>query len=133
MVQQIHRRHVGDTTKTLNVRLWYVDENDNTVYHDLTSLLAGAITFRMMNAATDAYEIAETATGVTFTADDQGNVVYDFSDAGVDTAGIYYGWFEVTESAETCTYPRERTGLRIEIDSDTQTAQEAYDAAVAAL
>jgi hypothetical protein len=86
----------------------------------------------MVNAATGAVKIAKTSTGVSVVTAASGTVNYDFSAGGVDTAGIFYGTFTVTQSGETDAFPVKRMDLKILIDSATQTAQQAYDAAVAA-
>ncbi|MFN6189357.1 MAG: hypothetical protein ACK52I_26790 [Pseudomonadota bacterium] len=86
--------------------------------------------FKMLNAATGAAEVALTSTGVTVTTAATGQVQYDFSAAGVDTAGIYWGTFVVTQSSETDSFPVRTQDLKICIDSDTQTAEEAYQAAL---
>jgi hypothetical protein len=94
---------------------------------DLTGL---TVQFKLVNAATGATEIALTSTGVTVTTAATGQVQYDFSAAGVDTAGVYWGTFVVTQSGETDAFPVRTQDLRILIDSDTQTAEEAYQAAL---
>jgi hypothetical protein len=94
---------------------------------DLTGL---SVQFKMVNAATGATEIALTSTGVTVTTAATGQVQYDFSAAGVDTAGVYWGTFVVTQSSETDSFPVIQKDLKIIIDSDTQSGQEAYENAL---
>ena len=94
---------------------------------DLTGL---TVAFKMINAATGATEIALTSTGVTVTTAATGQVQYDFSGAAVDTAGVYWGTFVITQSSETDSFPVRTQDLRILIDSDTQTAEEAFQAAL---
>ena len=89
--------------------------------------------FKMFNAADGTEVIAETATGVTFSADTTGLVHYAFSAAGVISAGYFNAFFTFSESSESDNFPVEPGGLRIELSSDTQTAAEAYAAAIAAL
>jgi hypothetical protein len=93
-------------------------------------LTGKTVQFKMVNAATNAVEIALTSTGVSVVTAASGTVNYDFSGAGVDTAGVYWGTFVVTESGETDSFPVRTQDLRILIDSDTQTAEEAYQSAL---
>ena len=72
-----------------------------------------------------------TGTGVTVVTAASGTVNYDFSSTGVDAAGVYWGTFLVTESGQTDAVPVRAKDLKIIIDSDTQTGEEAYAAAVA--
>ena len=127
MTQQIHRRRVGDTRTVLPVTLQQPDSAGVLQVVNLTGL---TVQFKMVNAATGAAEVALTATGVTVTTAATGQVQYDFSAAGVDTAGIYWGTFVVTQSSETDSFPVRTQDLKICIDSDTQTAEEAYQAAL---
>ena len=127
MSQQIHRRRVGDTRTVLPVALVQPNTSGVLTAVDLTGL---TVAFKMINAATGATEIALTSTGVTVTTAATGQVQYDFSGAGVDTAGVYWGTFVVTQSSETDSFPVRTQDLRILIDSDTQTAEEAYQAAL---
>lgn len=128
MTQQTHRRRVGDTRTLLYATL--VQPNDLGV--DTVVPLTGlTVKFEMVNAATGVVEIAETATGVTVETAASGTVKYDFSAAGVDTAGIYNAWFVVYSGAEKDHIPVKKQDLRILIDSDTLTAEEAYAAAIA--
>ena len=127
MTQQTHRRRVGDTRTVLSVSLVQPNTSGVLTAVDLTGL---TVQFKMMNAATGATEIALTSTGITVTTAATGQVQYDFSGAGVDTAGVYWGTFVVTQSGETDAFPVRTQDLRILIDSDTQTAEEAYQAAL---
>ena len=127
MTQQTHRRRVGDTRTVLPVALVQPNTAGVLTAVDLTGL---TVAFKMINAATGATEIALTSTGVTVTTAATGQVQYDFSGAGVDTAGVYWGTFVVTQSGETDAFPVRTQDLRILIDSDTQTAEEAYQAAL---
>ena len=127
MTQQTHRRRVADTRTVLPVALVQPNTSGVLTAVDLTGL---TVAFKMINAATGATEIALTSTGVTVTTAATGQVQYDFSGAGVDTAGIYWGTFVVTQSGETDAFPVRTQDLRILIDSDTQTAEEAYQAAL---
>ena len=130
MSKVIHYRHVTDTLKLLAVTLQAKNLADVMTPLDLTSATGTPISFKMINAATGATTIALTTTGVTYTASSAGYAYYDFSAAGVLAAGIYHGFFVYTDTAETDHYPFAPGDLVIEIHSDTQTAAEAYRAAV---
>lgn len=122
-----HERRVGDTTKVYSAVLTYKSTAGVDTAKDLTGL---SVTFTMINAATLATKIsAQAATIVTAAS---GIVSYDFQAADVDTAGVYWGSFKVTESAETDTYPASPAEGPIWIHSATQTALQAYQAAVSA-
>lgn len=128
MTQQTHRRHVSDTRTVLPVTLKQPDSTGTLTAVNLTGL---TVKFKMINTADGTTEIAETNTGVTVVTAASGTVNYDFSSAGVDTAGIYRGFFVVYDSTETDHFPVAGNDLLIKIDSDTQTAEEAHAAAVA--
>lgn len=127
--QQVHRRRVGDTTTVLPVTIKEPNSSGVETARDLTGL---TVRFKMVNAATGTAKVAETATGVTVVTAASGTVNYDFSSTGVDTAGVYYGTFIVYSGSEPQSYPVDARGLKIVIDSDTQTGEEAYLAAVTA-
>jgi len=127
MSQVVHRRRVGDTRTVLPVTLQQANESGVLTAVDLTGL---TVAFSMVNAATGATKIAATSTGVSVVTAASGTVNYDFSAGGVDTAGVYYGTFRVTQSGETDAFPVAQKGLKICIDSATQTAEEAYAAAL---
>jgi hypothetical protein len=127
MTQVIHQRRVGDTRTTLSVTLQQPDSTGTLQAVNLSGL---TVEFSMVNAATGAVKIAKTATGITVVSAAAGTVNYDFSEAGVDTAGIFWGTFTVTQSGETDAFPVKSQDLKILFDSATQTAQQAYNAAV---
>lgn len=129
MSQQQHRRRVGDTRTLLYATLVQPNTSGVDTVINLTGL---TVKFSMVNAATDTVEIVETDTGVTVETAASGTVKYDFSAAGVDTAGIYNAWFVIYDGVEKDHVPVKRQDLRILIDSDTQTAEEAYEAALEA-
>lgn len=129
MTAQIHRRRVGDLRTVLPVTLQQPDATGALAAINLTGL---DVTFKMINAATGATKIAATSTGVTVVSAAAGTVNYDFSSGGVDAAGVYWGTFLVTESGQTDAVPVRQKDLKIIIDSDTQTGEEAYQAAVEA-
>jgi hypothetical protein len=122
-----HERRVGDTTKVYSAVLTAKSTSGVDTAKDVTGL---TITFTMINAATGAVKVsAQAATIVTAAS---GIVKYDFVAADVDTAGVYWGTFVVTESAETDSYPASPAQGPIWIHSATQTAQQAYRAALEA-
>jgi len=127
MTQQTHIRRVGDTRTVLPVTLQQPNESGVLTVVDLTGK---TVSFKMVNAATNAVEIALTSTGVSVVTAASGTVNYDFSGAGVDTAGVYWGTFVVTEGGETDSFPVIQKDLKIIIDSDTITGQEAYELAL---
>ena len=128
MTAQIHRRRVGDLRTVLPVTLQQPNSAGVLTVIDLTGL---TVTFKMINAADGTTKIAATATGVSVVSAAAGTVNYDFSSGGVDAAGVYWGTFLVTESGQTDAVPVRHKDLKIIIDSDTQTGEEAYAAAVA--
>jgi hypothetical protein len=127
MTQQTHRRRVNDTRTVLPVTLQQPNESGVLTVVDLTGK---TVQFKMVNAATNAVEIALTSTGVSVVTAASGTVNYDFSGAGVDAAGVYWGTFVVTEGGETDSFPVRTQDLKVCIDSDTLTAEEAYQAAL---
>jgi len=128
MTQQVHRRRVGDLRTVLSVTLQQPDSSGVLQAINLTGL---TVTFKMINAANGATKIAATSTGVSVVSASAGTVNYDFSGGGVDAAGVYWGTFLVTESGQTDAVPVRPKDLKIVIDSDTQTGEEAYAAAIA--
>mgnify|MGYP003662149304 CR=1 FL=1 len=122
-----HERRVGDTTKVYSAILTAKNSSGVDTAKNLTGL---SVTFTMINAATGVAKVA--AASATIVTAASGIVSYDFVSADVDTAGIYWGSFKVTESAETDTYPAAPCEGPIWIHSATQTAQQAYAATKAA-
>jgi len=127
MSQVIHRRRVGDLRTVLPVTLQQPNESGTLAAVNLTGL---TVQFRMVNAATGASKIAQTDTGVTVTTAADGKCQYDFSAAGVDTAGVYWGTFVVLQGGESDAFPVRTQDLKICIDGDDETAEEAYQAAL---
>ena len=127
MTAQVHRRRVGDLRTVLPVTLQQPDSTGVLAAINLTGL---DVTFKMINAVDGSTKIAATATGVSVVSAAAGTVNYDFSSGGVDAAGVFWGTFLVTESGQTDAVPVRQKDLRIIIDSDTQTGEEAYAAAV---
>lgn len=127
MTAQVHRRRVGDLRTVLPVTLQQPDSTGTLAAINLTAL---TVTFKMINAADGTTKIAATGTGVTVVTAASGTVNYDFSSTGVDTAGVFWGTFLVTEAGQTDAVPVRAKDLKIIIDSDTQAGEEAYDEAV---
>ena len=127
MTQQTHRRRVGDLRTVLPVTLKQPDSAGDLQVVDLTGK---TVTFKMVNAADGTTKISATSTGVNVVTAASGTVNYDFSSWGVDEAGVFWGTFIVTESGDTDSFPVMQQGLKIVIDSDTQSGEAAYDAAV---
>lgn len=120
-----HERRVGDTQQTYSAILQAKNTSGVMTPRDLTGL---SVTFSMVNAATGATKVSsQPATIVTAAS---GIVSYDFAAADVNTPGIYWGRFTVTQSGETNTYPADPTDGIIWIHGHTQTAQQAYKAAL---
>ena len=125
-INKPHERRVGDTSKVYSAILNAKNVSGVDTVKDLTGL---SVTFTMINAATGVAKVsAQSATIVTALS---GIVSYDFLAADVDTAGIFWGSFRVTESAQTDTYPASPSEGPIWIHSATQTAQDVYAAAMA--
>ena len=126
-----HERRVGDTVTVYSANL--VAKDNSTPPVDAVKVLTGlSVTFTMINAATRATKVSAAAATIVTAA--SGIVSYDFQAADVDTAGIFWGSFKVIESAESGTYPASPCDGVIWIHgNDGTTAQEAHDAAVAAL
>lgn len=126
-----HERVVGDLVKVIPFQLTYQNAVGTYVHPDLNAAGITGVTFRMINTATNVTKVSRSACVIDAGA--SGTGYYQPVAADVDTAGIYHGFFEVTDSGSTDNYPVKKLGLRIEISSDTQSAKEAYDAAIAAL
>jgi len=122
-----HQRRVGDTTKVYSAILKYAvdDIPENDVAKNLTGL---SVTFTMINAATGVAKVSAAAATIVTAA--SGIVSYDFQSADVDTAGVYWATFKVTESAETDSYPVTPDQGVIWIHSATEHAEDAYRAAL---
>lgn len=127
MTAQTHRRRVGDLRTVLPVTIEQPNESGVNTAVNLTGM---TVEFKMVNAADGTTKITQTSTGVTVVTAASGTVNYDFSSGGVDEAGVFYGTFVITESTQTDHVPVKQKDLKIVIDSDTQTGEEAYQAAV---
>ena len=122
------RIRVGDTLVVLESELKRKGTDGILAVRDLTG--STSVKFSMVNAATGVTTIdEESATIVTPNA---GLVRFAFSESQVGTPGIYhYTWTEYVNTAHA-SYPVRTTDGVIEIYSATQTAQEAYQAALEA-
>lgn len=114
MAEQTHKRHINDTRTVLPVTLQQPNSSGVNTAVNLTGL---TVKFKMV----DKYGVdvvSETTTGVTVTTAASGECEYDWSSAGVDTAGKYYAYFTVTDSGESDHFPVESRDLIIQIYGD---------------
>lgn len=130
MTQQTVRRRVDDVDDLLLVTMQQRTEAGILAAKDLTGY---TVTFKMINAADGTTKVADSATGVTVTGAAAGEAQKEFAAADVDTAGVYWATFIATASSKSSSYPVATKDLRVMIDSDTQTAEEAHAAALRAL
>ena len=128
MAIQEHRRRVGDLREAIAV---YIKANNEAGTLTIQDLSSSTVTFTMINMADATTKVSAASA----TVDDAtaGKASYTFIAADVDTAGKYAASFEVTTSAKTSNFPVGRQDLVVLIDSGTQTAEVAYQAAVDAL
>jgi len=124
MATTTRRIHTTDTRTVIAATLKQPDEAGDLQPVDLTGK---TVRFKMLNRGDDSVTIALTATGVTISDAAAGEVEYDFAAAGVLAAGKYRGFFVVDDAGETDHFPPEVNGLEINIDSDTESAEEAFD------
>lgn len=122
-----HRRRVGDTLTALSVTLQQPNESGVLAAVNLTGK---TVKFKMINSADGTAKVALTDTGVSVVTAASGTVDYDFSSGGVDEAGVFLGTFVVTSSTEPDSFPVKHQELKIIIDSDTQSGEEAHEAAL---
>lgn len=122
-----HERRVGNLSKVYPGLCKYRDKNGDMVFRDLTG---ATVTFSMVNAATGVLKVS--AASADIVSNSGGEVSYSFVANDVDTAGIYWGTFHVTVGGSTESYPVAHNEGVIWIHSATQSAQQAYDAALAA-
>lgn len=132
MTQEIRDIHYGDSRTLISFYLKQENTSGVLTAVDLTNAVAGDIKFKLFNAATGENTIPLTATGVTFSANTSGLVHYDFATGNTIAAGKYHGFFRFVQGSEPDTFPLKPGDLVINIHSDTQTAEQAYDASVAA-
>jgi hypothetical protein len=125
MSQQVQRRRVGDTLTVLSATLQQPDSTGAIAAKNLTGL---TVTFTMVNLATGAVKVAPASATVETAA--SGTVYYRFAAGDVDTAGKFGASFIVTDGGRTDHFPVAQEGCIVLIDSDTQTAEEAYREAV---
>jgi hypothetical protein len=114
MAEQTHTRHITDTRTVLPATLKQPNAAGVDTVVDLTGL---TVQFKMANQS-GVDVIAQTATGVTVTDATAGEVEYDFSTAGVATAGRYYAYFVVIDSTETDHFPVAARELVVCIEGD---------------
>ena len=114
MAEQTHTRHITDTRTVLAATIKQPNAAGVDTAIDLTGL---TVEFKMLNQSGVAV-IAQTGTGVTVTTAATGEVQYDFSTAGVATAGRYYGYFVVIDTTETDHFPVVARELVICIEGD---------------
>ena len=129
MSQSLPQYRVGDTQRDLLCTVTYVVEGATTpTARDLTGV--SSVKFSMVNAATGVTKINEASA----TIDDAGTgkVSYAWTSSDVDTAGKFWGFFTVYTSTVTDTFPVKRDDLIVLFGDDTQTPQEAYQAALTA-
>jgi hypothetical protein len=122
-----HERRVGNIAKVYPGLCKYRDENGSMVFRDLTG---ATVTFSMVNAATGVLKVSAASANIVSASG--GEVAYTFLAEDVDTAGIFWATFHVTVSGLTDSYPVAPDDGVIWIHSATQTAQQAYDAALVA-
>jgi hypothetical protein len=116
-----HERRAGDTIKVYEAYLKYYNSSNVETAYDLT---AKTVTFSMINAATGVAKVlSQSATIVTAA---EGLVRYDFAAADVDTAGVFWGSFEVSDGGETDTYPASPKQGLIWIHGPNMSAEESY-------
>lgn len=118
------RRHVGDTLRPLSVLLTQEDEVGVSAAVNLTGK---TVKFKMVNAGDGTTAVALTTTGITITSATLGKVEYDFATDNTIGAGVYWGYFVVTDTGETDHFPVGPNRYKILMDSDSQTAEEAYE------
>jgi hypothetical protein len=129
MSQSLPQYRVGDTQRDLLCTVTYVIEGATTpTARALTAVTS--VKFSMINAATGVTKIDEAAATIDDAA--SGTVSYAWADADVDTAGKFWAFFTVYTSTKTDTFPVKRDDLIVLFSSDTQTPQEAYEAALTA-
>lgn len=118
---------VGDTLVVLAAELYRLNTSGVEAAADLTG---DTVTFTMINAATGTVVVNAAAAVVDTAA--SGLVHYDLQAADVATAGVYWYTFRQVESTEKASFPVNPKQGVIWIHSNTQTAQEAYRAAIEA-
>lgn len=115
MTQAIHYRHITDTRTALSATLKQRNPSRVLTVVDLTPC---TVAFKMVDAD-GVVVIEETSDGVTIDSPTGGQVSYDFSSAGVLTAGTYYGYFIVYDgSLGTDHFPSRHQELKIVLSAD---------------
>ncbi len=122
------RRHTTDTAPVTSVTL--KRRNEAGTAYEAADLTGKTVKFKAFNAATGAAVVSETVTGVTVETAASGTVKYDWLSAGAANAGIMRCFFVAYDGSETEHFPSKRDGLLVGFDSDTETAEQAYQAAL---
>ena len=114
MTEQTVTRHIGDTRTPLPVTIKQPNSSGVDTAINLTGL---SLAFKLVDQSGTAV-VAATTTGVTITTAASGEAEYDFSTAAVLNAGRYYGYFVLTQSAETDHFPAAARDLVICLEGD---------------
>lgn len=125
--QDPQRRRVGDILTPLYVTL---QEKSNAGVLGAYNLTGKTLKFKMTNAATGVVKVAESTTGVTVETAASGTAYKTFLAADVDTAGIFNCAFVAYDGSASNHFPAALRDLQLYIDSWTETAEEAYEAAL---
>lgn len=107
----VHYRGLGDTLTPLKRQL--VQKNSSGVLAAVD--LTGKSVYFVMEDEDGNDVISGTSGACTVTDEDNGKVEYDFADADVDEAGIFYGYFLVYSGAEHDRFPAQEKQLKIVI------------------
>ena len=129
MTQKLPRRRIGDIDKPVLGQLMEVVEGATVpTARDLTGITS--VKFTMINQATGVTKV----NAATATVDDAttGKVSYALVAADVDTAGQFTAFFTVFTATVSGTFPVKALDLIMLIDSDTQSAEDVYAAALIA-
>ena len=118
---------IGDTRTPLYVLLQQENEAGTLAAVDLTGL---TVSVRIVDGATGTVIVAATSTGVTVTDAAAGKVTYTLPDAAVVAAGYLFVSFIVTSAGKTDHFPVLHNELQLRVCSHTESAKDAYDAAV---
>ena len=122
-----HQRRVGNTAKVYPFVCKYLDENNEIAFRDLTG---ATITLTLVNAATGVSTLGGGSAVATDAINGEGE--YTFVAGDVAAAGIFWVTINVTVGTDTDSYPVATNEAVIWIHSETQTAKQAYQAALLA-
>jgi hypothetical protein len=132
MTAEIRKVHYGDSRTVIQMVLRQrntTDDGWNIV--DLTGLSAGAVQFKLINAATGETALAATSTGVTFVADATGLCTYTFQ-SPTFAAGVYNAFFILTVGGRADHFPVEPGEFQIQVSDDEQSGRAAFSEAAQA-